>query len=167
VSVVGGRLYLQRMLVHEQLTLRDGVQVDGGIADLLTALWELGLRTSHSCQGTASRGEEGRDVSAAYISFPQAADAYEFFSQTLRAISTPQSMAQVVVSVRLLTKVGMPGWETRKRGPAVSMEFGVTPEAEKQELRGCVRFDPELMPMIEAAYAPLRSRAANRKENPR
>lgn len=155
------------MLAHEQLTLPDGVEVDGGIADLLTALWELGLRTSHSCQGTPGRGEEDQDVSAAYISFPQAADAYEFFSQALRAISAPESMAQVVVTVRLLTKVGVPGWETRKRGPVVSLELGVTPGAEERDLRGCVRFDPELMPQIEAAYAAHRSRAANRTEDPR
>lgn len=140
------------MLVHEQVTLPNGVEVDGAIADLLTAMWDLGLRTTHSCQGTPGSGEE-RDRSATYISFPQAEDAYEFFSQALRTISTPQSMAQVVVTVRLLTKIGMPGWETRKRGPVVSLELGVTPGAEERNLRGCVRFDQELMAQIEAAYA--------------
>lgn len=141
------------MLTHEQFTLPNGVEVDIGIADLLTALWELGLRTRHSCQGTPNVGEEDRDVSAAYISFPEAEDAYSFFSQTLEAISTPQSLAKIVVSVRLLTKVGEPGWQTRKRGAAVSLEIGGESGATPRDLRGCARFDPELMPKVTAAFA--------------
>jgi hypothetical protein len=142
------------MLVHEQLTLTGEVEVDGGIANLLTALWELGLRTSHSCQGTsAGRCDEEQAGSAAYILFPQATDAFSFFSQALEAISSPESLAQIVVDVRLLTKAGTPGWKGRKRGPAVSLELSVKPDAKERDLRGCVRFDPELMPRIEAAFA--------------
>lgn len=140
------------MLIHEQFTLPDGLEVDVGIANLLAALWELGLQTSHSCQGTPEgHGGDDQDTSAAYILFPQATDAFSFFTQTLEAISSPESVAQIVVKVRLLTKAGTPGWKSRKRGAAVSLELGVMAGATERDLRGCVRFDPELMPRIEAA----------------
>lgn len=141
------------MLIHQQVRLPGGVEVDAGISDLLIALWELGLRTSYSCEGTSAEGDEGVQVGdEAYILFPQATDAFSFFRQTLDAISTPDRVAQIVVSVRVLTRAGAPRWNRLKRGPAVSLELGVDPFA-KRDLRGCVRFDPDLMPMIEAAFA--------------
>ena len=141
------------MNIHDQLTLPDGVAVDAGIAHLLAALWELGYRTSHSCQGTSAGSRPDEDGCEAYILFPQATDAFSFFSQTLDAISSPESVAQIVVNVRLLTKGQMPGWKTRKHGPAVTLELGVMPGAKERNLRGCVRFNPELMPQIEGAFA--------------
>src|SRR4051812_25476266 len=102
------------MLSHEQLTLPDGVAVDAGIANLLNALWELGLRTKYSCQGTpAGLCEEEQAGSGAYILFPQATDAISFFRQTLDAISTPDRLAQIVVDVRILSRPRTPGWEKR------------------------------------------------------
>ena len=152
------------MPIHEQRRLPGGAAVDTGIADLLEALWNLGLRTRFSCEGTsAERGDEEDSGSPAYIMFPAAADAFEFFSQTLEAISTPAYLAQIVVDVRYLTKGSTPGWRSLKRGPAVSLEFGVDPTAHERRLRGTVRFDPELMPRIEAAFAadgPRDARAA-------
>jgi hypothetical protein len=141
------------MLTHDQVALPGGVEVDAGIASLLRALWELGLRTSYSCQGIpVGPGEPEGAGTAAYILFPQATDAFSFFSQTLDAISTTERMAQIVVDVRLLTKGGTPGWEGLKRGPAVSLELTVRPGAKERDLRGCVRFDPDLMPEIDAAF---------------
>lgn len=143
------------MLIHEHVTVADGLEVDAGIASLLEALWALGLRTSHSCKGTAVDDGEAEDPSsAAYISFPGAADALEFFSHTLEAISTPDRKAMIVVQVRLLTKAGRPGWQHRRPGPALSLEFDVDHDANERDLRGCVRFDPELMPHVEAAFRP-------------
>jgi len=92
------------------------------------------------------------DGAGAYISFPQASDAFSFFSQTLNAISSPDRLAQIVVDVRLLTRAGSPGWRSRKRGPAVSLELSVKQDAEEPNLSGRVRFDPDLMPEIEAAF---------------
>lgn len=143
---------VRAMLLHEQVTLPDGVDVDRGIADLITALWELGLRTSNSCQGTPGGDEGDRNTDAAYILFPEAVDAYSFFSRALETISTPDSLAQIVVSVRLLARGGTPD-AARKRGKAVSLELGVDPREGARDLRGCVRFDPELVPRVEAAFA--------------
>lgn len=145
------------MLTHEQVTLPDGVQVDVGIATLLNALWELGLRTSYSCQGTSEEPlEETWACSASYISFPEAADALTFFSQTLGAVSTPDHLARIVVDVRYATRA-RPGWELLRRGPAVTLELSVEPGAKEGDLRGCVRFDPDLMPLVEAAFVAERA----------
>lgn len=139
------------VLIHEQIRLPDGVEVDTGIANLLGALWDLGLRTSHSCQGKPEdQSERYWDCSASYISFPEAADAFAFFGQTLEAISDNDSRARIVVSVRIgnrFTPVGM----SRKCGPALSLELGVKEEG-NGGLRATVRFDPDLMPRVEAAF---------------
>lgn len=41
------------MFTHEQVPVRVGeFTVDAGMADLVTALWDLGIETTNSCQGT-------------------------------------------------------------------------------------------------------------------
>lgn len=156
---------VRTMLLHEQVTLPDGVEVDRGIADLITALWELGLRTSYSCQGTPGGDERDRNIDAGYILFPEAVDAFAFFSQALGAISTPESRAEVVVGVRLLARGGTPDASRKQRGKAVWLELGVNPHEGARDLRGCVRFDPELMPQVEAAFASPGHHASHTQEN--
>ncbi|MET3960608.1 hypothetical protein ABIE44_000542 [Marmoricola sp. OAE513] len=138
-------------LEHEQLTMPDGIEVDVGIAPLLRSLWELGLRTSYSCQGT-SPPEPGGDGRESYISFPDAADGSRFFAETLEALSVPGRVAQIKVSVQFGSKPPRPGREYLKSGSPVVLELSLNPSVSERRLRGCVRFDPDLMPEIEAAF---------------
>lgn len=44
----------EQLEMHPQVEL-DGIEVDEGIADLLRALWSLGIATQFSCQGDPDR----------------------------------------------------------------------------------------------------------------
>jgi hypothetical protein len=136
---------------HEQVVLANGVAVDAGMASLVTALWELGLRTSYSCQGTPDEPSlEEWTRAAGYILFPEAQDAIAFFNKALGAASAPEHWAHIVIEVRHLSTPTAP---YEKRGPAVTLELSTDRIANKGALRGCVRFDPKLLPAIEAVFA--------------
>ncbi len=51
------------------------VQLDLGIADLIEALWRLGINTEYSCEGSSAPGAAAH---VAYIAFPWVRDANPF-----------------------------------------------------------------------------------------
>jgi hypothetical protein len=138
------------MLVHEQVRLPGGLEVDAGMATLLDALWALGIRTRASCEGTPSTTSNDEDVSAAYVALPAAEDALVLFDKSLRAASTGEHMARIDVSVRFLARPTPPGVKPFARGRAVILEL--SPDLTQESgLKGCVRFASDLVDMLEVA----------------
>ena len=142
------------MLIHEQVSLPGGVEVDAGMAALLDALWALGLRTSHSCQGTPVTSADDEAVADAYVAFPALEDALVLFDTALRAASTEEHLARIDVSVRFLARPTRPGVTPLARGRAVTLELA--PDSTRESgLRGCVRFRSDLVAMVEGALGVL------------
>ena len=138
------------MLTHEQVSMPNGVKVDVGMANLLGALWALGIRTSYSCQGTPDESAvELWTCDAGYIQFPDATDALAFFAKTLGPITDPERWVQIVIEVR---HPSAPGEPFVRRSPSVTLELTKDHHGDEGSLRGCVRFDPKLLPVVEAVF---------------
>lgn len=119
------------------------------MATLLDALWALGVRTSHSCEGTPGIPSDD-NISAAYVAFPVAGDALSFFETTLRSASTAEHMARIDVSVRFFARPTPLGVDLSARGRAVTLELSAD-STQESGLKGCVRFNSELVEVLEVA----------------
>jgi hypothetical protein len=71
---------------HRQIQSSRGVLIDEGIAELVEAVWRVGIDTSHSCQGGQAvnfEGDRWRDDDVrAYILFPTVDDALSFMRRS-------------------------------------------------------------------------------------
>lgn len=79
---------------HPQTYLR-GVQVDEGIALLLSRVWDSGLETQWSCEGIPAHNAIMPNLGLTYIVFPQREHAYLFLEFTGDNLENPQDMMRV------------------------------------------------------------------------
>lgn len=121
---------------HRQVDV-DGVLVDEGLAPLLRHLWRCGFRTQFSCQCRVMTGAVDT-----YIIFWTLEDAFRFFERTVELLYRHDWR---------LFKALAPGEPLRPQAKVAVRTMLITDPLEKMEwtrLRGCVEFNPELLPLV-------------------
>lgn len=121
------------MTQHVQVTVqhpqRGTVQVDEGLADLLTALWTLGIDTLHSCQ---AEHQGGRTWSMVFILFPSSGDVEDF----LEYVAPFQEPEQWSLYERIRSVWGVPGaWRFSARVDDLAVTYEAGPGGLRREAR--------------------------------
>lgn len=74
--------------LHRQICVR-GVEVDAGMSDLLTALWDLGFETQFSCEGKPGDSTvafDHRSPDRSYVLFSKLEDAFAFVQGSIHLL---------------------------------------------------------------------------------